>query len=77
MRDGLYIDQVGNKRYYQNGKLHRIDGPAVIWASGETLWCFNGLWHRADGPALELWYIRDKRVSQEEHARLIKLKGFW
>ena len=24
------------------GKIHREDGPAVIWSNGDKLWCING-----------------------------------
>jgi hypothetical protein len=49
--------------YRLNGKLHREDGPAIEWASGNKSWWFNGKCHRTDGPARELvngdkeWYL--------------------
>ena len=38
---------------YRNGsgQMHRIHGPAVIWAGGSKSWYQNGLLHRTDGPA--------------------------
>ena len=36
-----------------NGKLHRIDGPALEWADGQKDWYQNGKLHRIDEPALE------------------------
>jgi hypothetical protein len=27
--------------WYVNGKLHRLDGPAVEWANGERKWWLN------------------------------------
>jgi hypothetical protein len=41
----------GMKEWYVNGKLHRSDGPAVMWHS-YTAWYINGEKHRADGPAV-------------------------
>ena len=50
------IDNVGNKFWYKNGKLHRDgDLPAIEWANGEKCWYKNGYRHRDnDLPALEL-----------------------
>ena len=49
-----------------NGKLHREDGPAIEYASGDKYWCRGGKYHREDGPAIEhpsgdkFWYVNDK-----------------
>ena len=37
--------------FRQNGKLHRLDGPAVQFVGGCSYW-ENGELHRLDGPAL-------------------------
>ncbi len=56
----------GDKHWYQNDKLHRLDGPAVERANGDKHWYQNGKLHRLDGPAAEyangekLWYQNDK-----------------
>ena len=56
----------GNKEWYLNGQLHRLDGPAVEWASGSKLWYLNGKLHRLDGPAVERsngtkqWWLHGK-----------------
>ena len=56
----------GDKRWYQNGELHRLDGPAVEYADGDKRWFQNGMRHRLDGPAIEhangdkSWYQNDK-----------------
>jgi len=61
------IDSDGTKRWYLNGKLHRLDGPAVEYASGTKKWYLNDELHRLDGPAIEYidgtkcWYLNDKR----------------
>ena len=52
--------------WYQNGKLHRLDGPAVEYADGAKEWYQNGELHRLDGPAVEYadggkyWYQNGK-----------------
>ena len=46
-------DELGTIRYFnENKKLHRDDGPAVIFKLGEEYWYKNGLLHRVDGPAI-------------------------
>jgi len=40
MKDGLVIDEEGTRRWYQNGRLHRTDGPAIEWANGHR-WYLN------------------------------------
>ena len=56
----------GDKRWYLNGKLHRVDGPAIEYADGDKYWYLNGKRHREDGPAIEFangskfWYLDDK-----------------
>ena len=47
------IDSDGNKFWYLNGKLHRVDGPAVEYSNGDKFWYLNGKPHRVDGPAIE------------------------
>lgn len=41
------------KSWYKNGLLHREDGPAIEYETGEKHWYINGLLHRDDGPAVE------------------------
>lgn len=52
--------------YKLDGKLHRIDGPAIEWSNGDRFWFIKGRRHRTDGPAVEYangtkeWYKRGK-----------------
>ena len=43
----------GDRFWYQNGKRHRLDGPAIEYADGDRFWYQNGQLHRLDGPAAE------------------------
>jgi hypothetical protein len=55
-RNGLYIDANGDKEWYLNGKLHREDGPAVVYSPVE--------WD--DGVFTYLpsfWYLNDERLK--------------
>ena len=53
---------------YFEGKLHRVDGPAVEYYDGSKQWYFEDKFHRVDGPAVEYvdgskeWYINNKQV---------------
>lgn len=56
------LDAFGAERWHEDGKLHRLDGPAVTHPDGTTEWWVNGRRHRSDGPAVaspdgaERWY---------------------
>jgi len=58
--------------WYQNGKLHRLDGPAVECTKGYKEWYQNGQRHRLDGPAVEcrngikVWYVEGKCLTETE-----------
>ena len=61
----------GDKFWYLNGELHRIDVPAVEYANGDKFWYKNGKCHREDGPAKEYsngtkyWY-KEGRYHRED-----------
>ncbi len=61
----------GTKFWYVDDKLHRLDGPAVEFASGSKFWYQNDQWHRLDGPAIEyadgtkFWYVKNKNIDIE------------
>ena len=85
MRNGLEIDSYGNKLWFKEGGLHRLDGPAIEWNDGDKEWYKEGKRHRLDGPAIEYsnggkyWYINGEKIevsSNEEFLRYIKLKVF-
>jgi len=74
--------KVAIQRWYEYGKLHRVDGPAYIdyYESGEVkheIWFANGKYHRADGSAMiwyyrsgevrsEVWYVNGELISEED-----------
>ena len=69
MERELQIKHNGTKYWYQNDKLHRDNGPAVIYNDGEKRWYINGKLHRENGPAIiypdgsKKWYIKDKFIK--------------
>jgi hypothetical protein len=73
MKNEMFIDENGPKRYFSKGQYHRIDGPAVEYIDGTKYWYRYGKVHRLDGPAVEYidgrkyWYYEDIAYNQEKH----------
>ena len=73
-----YNDDSVSYGFNLNKTLHRIDGPAIEYPNGETLWYMDGKLHRTDGPAMEYpngdqrWYIDGARYSKEAFDNLIR-----
>ena len=53
----------GNKVWWFEGKLHRINGPTVEYSNGNKEWWYEGK--------------QIKCSSQEEFKRIINLQLFW
>lgn len=74
-------DVSGTRCWYANGKLHRIDGPAVEYSDGSTEWYSNGELHRIDGPAMEAadgykaWWVKGK-VHRTDGPAIEHPKGY-
>ena len=51
---GRLIRPNGTTFWYQDGKLHREDGPAITKPNGYKVWYQNDERHRDDGPAVIL-----------------------
>jgi hypothetical protein len=52
--DGIHYDitkEDGTQVWYRNNDIHRIGGPAIIFASGTCIWMQDDQPHRIDGPA--------------------------
>ncbi len=65
-------NEYGSIFYYnKKNQLHRIDGPAIEYSSGDKVWYINGRHHRIDGPAIEWsngdksWYLSGKRHRED------------
>jgi len=84
---GIAVNFYGDKYWYLNGKLHRLNSPAWEGSNGTKLWYKEGNLHRVDGAAVENsdgtreWWIDNKRIfcnTNEEFKLLVdimKLKG--
>ena len=72
------VDDYKTISWYQNGKCHRLDGPAVEHANGSKHWYLNGERHRIDGPAIEFahgaksWFLNGKQLSEAEFNKQTK-----
>ena len=79
------VDEYGTVRFYKpgtpsfhhldgrvDGKLHRLDGPAVQHTTGAKFWYVDGKLHRTDGPAAEwaggtkYWFINGVSLTEEQ-----------
>lgn len=62
----------GDQYWYQDGKRHRANGPAVVFPGGHQAWYQHGKRHREDGPAMVHvngaceWYINGQEYSEAE-----------
>ena len=69
-----HVDENGNQYWFKDGKRHREDGPAIIYANGDQYWYRNGKRHREDGPAGidadgdQYWYRDGKRHREVDPA---------
>jgi len=74
------VDDLGTKHWYQNNKLHRVDGPAIEGANGTKFWCLDGKLHRTNGPAVEYadgskhWYLDGKELTESQWLQAVKPK---
>ena len=70
----LKVSSEGYTFWFEDGKLHREDGWAVISGGpyGALVWYQRGMVHREDGPAViqsngkKYWYLNDYEIVKEE-----------
>jgi hypothetical protein len=71
----IKTDEYGTRRYFQHGKLHRVDGPAIEYANGDKYYYQHGERHRDDGPAVEFadgykeWWLNGNFVGRGHESR--------
>jgi len=82
LQSNPYTNLWGDKIWMNDEKeKHRLDGPAVIMATGTKEWWVNGERHREGGPAVEHangnteWWINDK-VHREDGPAIRVVKDF-
>jgi len=69
----MKINKFGDKIWKTNdGKFHRLDGPAIEFNDGYKEWWFEGRIHREDGPAIlyknggKSWFLNDILYRSKE-----------
>ena len=69
----MTVNSSGDKQWrLKNGKLHRLDGPAIEWTDGTESWFQNGYLHRLDGPAVK---YRDGTTLWKRYGKFHRLDG--
>ena len=64
------------KKWFVNGKLHRLYEPAIEYNNGTKFWYKEGKLHRLDGPAYSnasgtnYWFIEGKEYTEEEFNKI-------
>lgn len=75
------VDEFGTRRYYNSdGKLHRVEGPAIVYTSGVQEWYQNGKLHRIGGPAAEWmdgtqWWCQNGELHREDGPAVVSGDG--
>ena len=74
------INEYGTQYWTLSNKLHRTDGPAVIYKNGDKEWFVNDKLHRIDGPAVvfletgNAWFISGELcATPKEYQRAANL----
>lgn len=76
-KNGLHINESGDKSWYKDGEIHREDGPAIIWYDGDQWWFKAGKLHRDHGPAvigrnnMNAWYKEGEKYEPTAHELMV------
>ena len=65
-KDGLHINELGTKRWFKDGKLHRDDGPAVIWSDDEQYWYKNDERYEPSAHEIMAWKMNEKEQTKNK-----------
>ena len=63
--------------WYLNGRVHRENGPAAIFADGRKEWRKNGRLHRENGPAVKYpdgrneWWENGIKIEDEPRRKVV------
>ncbi len=59
-----------DKVWYEDGKYHRVDGPAIITDGKTEIWMKEGKLHREGAPAIKMgdleWWAQDGELHRED-----------
>ena len=65
------LEFTNRREWYKNGKLHRINGPAVEYKNGCKKWYRNGILYKECGPDIvynrikKKWFINGQLLEYE------------
>jgi hypothetical protein len=78
-----FLDGSDRQRWYIEGTLHRVGGPAIITLTGEH-WYRNGKLHRLDGPAVRHdhewdveYHVNGEYLTEEEYMQFLEERNFF
>lgn len=65
--------------WFQDGKMHRTDGPAMVFEDGDVEYWQNGELHRTDGPAIDYnglkeWYVRGRYITSSQEYQAVTFR---
>jgi len=63
MKNGLIVDEDGTEKYYKDNKLHREDGPAVIYKNGTEEWWLNNVEYPEDYIEVKMIKIKHRKYN--------------
>ena len=79
----ITVDFSGITRFFKDGLLHRLDGPAIISPDRAEYWYKDGKLHREGGPAVILsngykeWYKEGNIHREDGPARIWNNQPEW
>jgi hypothetical protein len=65
MQSEIIEDENGTKFWRMNKKIHRIDGPAIVWYDGHKEWWWYGRQF-----TFEKWLDLNDELTEEEKVML-------
>lgn len=69
MNEPRVVETSAGRHYILNGRMHRSNGPAIIWDNGiDEKWRLFGNWHRYYGPIDKFtneWWIHDNLIKYD------------
>jgi hypothetical protein len=78
----ITITESGSKIYRnKEGKLHRDEGPAIIYKDSTQMWYQNDMLHREDGPSMICpggqvnYFLNDICYEKEEYDRELRTRS--
>jgi len=69
----IRTNKAGDKTWFENGVVHRVGLPAIVFADGSKDWIEHGDFHNVSGPARtfaknngKAWFIRGEQLTEAQ-----------